>query len=98
MDTTAELKALPVPPQALLAGLVAIPVYVLPVGIWGLKALYPRMLRNVASGAITLGMLSLVGLGLRGLSKALSRKGSSGLENFRPLMPDDVAASAASAH
>ncbi len=90
-----------VPPKALLAGLVAVPVYVIPVGLWGLRALYPRVLRNVASGAITLGMVSLVGLALRGLSMRLSTRATGpklDLENFHPLIPDDAVASAASAH
>ena len=52
-----------------LAGLVAVPVYVIPVGLFGLRALWPRTLRNATSGAVALGMLSLLGLGLRGLTR-----------------------------
>ncbi|HYO54737.1 hypothetical protein [Archangium sp.] len=84
-----------------LAGLAAVPAYVLPVGIWGLRALWPRTLRTATSGAITLGMLSLLGLGLRGLArvKAEQPRGERWkLPFLRPLMPEEFAASAASGH
>jgi hypothetical protein len=88
--------------QFLLAGLVAIPLYVLPVGIWGLKALRPRLLRNALSGAVTLGFLSLLGMSARGLAQVKSVQPSDGnrwkLPNFRWLMPEEFAASAASGH
>lgn len=85
-----------------LAGLVAVPVYVLPVGLFGLRALWPRTLRTATSGAITLGMLSLLGLGLRGLARVkTSQPGNR--ERWKlpfrmPVMPEEFAASAASGH
>ncbi|HEY0094831.1 MAG TPA: hypothetical protein VGB96_10915 [Archangium sp.] len=85
-----------------LAGLVAIPVYVLPVGLFGLRALWPRTLRTATSGAVTLGMVSLLGLGLRGLARVkTSQPGNR--ERWRlpirsPVMPEEFAASAASGH
>lgn len=105
MDTNAETRLLEVSPRALLAALVAIPVYVIPVGFWGVKGLYPRVLRDVASGAIAVGMVALVGLGLRGLSKSLAAKAPEvsvkkkpSFKDFTQWIPDEVAASAASAH
>jgi hypothetical protein len=104
MDTNAETRLLEVSPRALLAALVAIPVYVIPVGFWGVKGLYPRMLRDVASGAIAVGMVALVGLGLRGLSRSLAAKAPEAgakkpsFKDFTQWIPDEVAASAASAH
>lgn len=84
-----------------LAGLVAVPVYVLPVGLFGVRALWPRVLRDATTGAITLGMLSLVALSLRKLPRKKAEQ--AGIERwrlpfFRPLMPDEFAASAASGH
>ncbi|HZI08661.1 MAG TPA: hypothetical protein VEZ71_31885 [Archangium sp.] len=85
-----------------LAGLVAVPVYVLPVGLFGLRALWPRTLRTATSGAITLGMVSLLGLGLRGLARVkTSQPGNR--ERWKlpfrmPVMPEEFAASAASGH
>ncbi|MFY0569129.1 hypothetical protein ACN28E_35630 [Archangium lansingense] len=83
-----------------LAGLVAVPVYVLPVGLFGLRALWPRTLRDAASGAIALGMVSLLGLSLRGLVRV---KASPPGERWKlpiraPVMPEEFAASAASGH
>ena len=85
-----------------LAGLIAVPVYVLPVGLFGLRALWPRTLRTATSGAITLGMVSLLGMGLRGLARVKSRQ-PSGRERWRlpfraAIMPEEFAASAASGH
>ena len=85
-----------------LAGLVAVPVYVLPVGLFGLRAMWPRTLRTATSGAITLGMVSLLGLGLRGLARVkTSQPGNR--ERWKlpfrmPVMPEEFAASAASGH
>jgi hypothetical protein len=82
-----------------LAGLAAIPVYVLPVGMWGVRALWPRVLRDVATGAIALGVLSLVGLSLRSVPRLkpdLSSVQRWKLPFFGPLMPEEFAASAAS--
>jgi|GEM_PF-3294868 len=85
-----------------LAGLVAVPVYVLPVGLFGLRALWPRTLRTATSGAITLGMVSLLGLGLRGLARVkTSQPGNRDrwkLPFRMPVMPEEFAASAASGH
>jgi hypothetical protein len=85
-----------------LAGLVSLPVYVLPVGIWGVRALRPRLLRDFAKGSIALGMVSLVGLSLSGLARLMTSQPStegrwklSGLGSF---MAEEVAASAASGH
>ncbi|KFA90107.1 hypothetical protein [Archangium violaceum] len=85
-----------------LAGLVAIPVYVIPVGLFGLRALWPRTLRTATSGAIALGMVSLLGLGLKGFARVkASQPGDR--ERWRlpfraPVMPEEFAASAASGH
>jgi hypothetical protein len=85
-----------------LAGLVAVPVYVLPVGLFGLRALWPRTLRTATSGAVALGMVSLLGLGLRGLARVkASQPGDR--ERWKlpfrmPVMPEEFAASAASGH
>jgi len=84
-----------------LAGLVAVPVYVLPVGIWGVRALRPRLLRDFTRGTISLGMLSLLGLGLSGLARL--RAEQPGGERWKlptvgPHMPEGDAASAASGH
>jgi hypothetical protein len=101
-NPTSDVHALDKRQQYLLAGLVAIPLYVLPVGIWGLRALRPRLLRNAFSGAITLGMLSLLGMSARGLARVKTVQPSDGnrwkLPNFRWLMPEEFAASAASGH
>lgn len=83
-----------------LAGLVAVPVYVLPVGLFGLRALWPRTLRTATSGAVALGMVSLLGLGLRGLARL---KASPPGERWKlpfhgAVMPEEFAASAASGH
>ena len=85
-----------------LAGLVAVPVYVIPVGLFGLRALWPRTLRTATSGAIALGMVSLLGLGLRGLTRLKARQ-PGGRERWRlpfrgAVMPEEFAASAASGH
>ena len=84
-----------------LAGLVAVPVYVLPVGLWGLRALWPRTLRAATSGAIAVGMLSLVGLSLGGLARVKSMQPGGErwkLPFLKPLLPEEFAASAASGH
>ncbi len=85
-----------------LAGLVAVPVYVLPVGLFGVRALWPRTLRTATSGAIALGMVSLLGLGLRGLARVKAMQPGD-RERWRlpfrmPVMPEEFAASAASGH
>lgn len=85
-----------------LAGLVAVPIYVLPVGIWGVRALRPRLLRDFARGTITAGMLSLVGLGLSGIARLMTGQASSEgrwkLSGLGSFMSEEVAASAASGH
>ncbi len=85
-----------------LAGLVSVPVYVLPVGIWGVRALRPRLLRDFARGALSLGMLSLLGMGVSELTplKAEQPSGERSwkLPSFGPFMPEGDAASAASGH
>lgn len=101
-NPTSDVLGLDKRQRFLLAGLAAIPLYVLPVGIWGLKAMRPRLLRNALSGAITLGFLSLLGLSARGLArvKAVQPSGENRwkLPTFRWLMPEEFAASAASGH
>jgi hypothetical protein len=101
MNSTATFDALDKRRLLALAGLVAVPVYVLPVGLWGLRGLWPRTLRAATSGAVTLGMLSLLGLGLRGLARVKVKP--PGVERWRlpfhwPVMPEEFAASAASGH
>jgi hypothetical protein len=85
-----------------LAGLVSVPVYVLPVGIWGVRALRPRLLRDFTRGALTLGMLSLLGMGVAGLARLSAEQAGPGerwkLPNVGPHMPEGDAASAASGH
>ena len=103
MKLNAELDASRKRGWLALAGLVAVPVYVLPVGIWGLRALRPKLLRTAARGTIALGMLSLVGLSLTGLSRWIPGKVAGGggprkMPPLGPLMPEEFAASAASGH
>lgn len=87
-----------------LAGLVSVPVYVIPVGFWGVRALWPRMLRTFAKGVIDAGLLSLVTLGVSGLAGRRARQPDTGgkarwsLPQMLPFMSDEVAASAASGH
>lgn len=104
MDLSAASDALQKRPWLVLAGLVAIPVYVVPVGFFGVRALWPRVLRDATTGAIALGVLSLVGLGVGGVSRVkaqVQRRPES--ERWKlPLqgmhMPEEFAASAASGH
>jgi hypothetical protein len=84
-----------------LASLVAVPVYVLPVGLFGVRALWPRVLRDAATGAIALGALSLVALSLKGIPRQPMRQSSVErwkLPFFRQVTPDEFAASAASGY
>lgn len=85
-----------------LAGLVSIPLYVIPVGAWGVRALWPRTLRTFAKGVIDVGMLSLVTLGVSGLARLKARqpRGEARwrLPRVKPFMSDEVAASAASGY
>lgn len=101
-NPTSDTSGLDKRQRLLLAGLVAIPLYVLPVGLWGLRAMRPRLLRNAFSGAVTLGFLSLLGMSARGLARVKSVQPSDGnrwkLPTFRWLMPEEFAASAASGH
>jgi hypothetical protein len=90
------------------AGLVVAPLYVLPVALWGLRAVRPKVLRDLAGGAIALGVVSLVGLGLGGLVRMQGGKPlgaripatarSWWLPLRRPLVPEEFAASSASGH
>jgi hypothetical protein len=80
-------------------------MYVLPVGFWGLRALWPRPLRHATTGAIALGLLSLVGMGLSGLSRVKAKtprppKGDRWKLPFHRMhdMPEEFAASAASGY
>jgi hypothetical protein len=85
-----------------LAGLAAIPVYVLPVGLWGVRALWPRLLREAARGTVALGVLSLIGLSLnrstRVKGKPPSDKARWKLPRFGQIMSEEFAASAASGY
>ena len=99
MDPTPSSDASDKRRLLVLAGLVALPVYVLPVGMWGVRALWPRVLRDVATGAVALGLLSLVGLSLRTVPRLkpdLSSVQRWKLPFLGPLMPEEFAASAAS--
>ncbi|PTL75277.1 hypothetical protein DAT35_55555 [Vitiosangium sp. GDMCC 1.1324] len=85
----------------MLAGLVAVPVYVVPVGLWGVRALWPRVLRDATSGAIALGLVSLAGMGLCAFARVKTEQPGSErwkLPSRWPLMPEEFAASAASGH
>ncbi|WNG48977.1 hypothetical protein F0U60_36300 [Archangium minus] len=103
MNPNAAIDASDKRRMLVLAGLVAVPIYVLPVGFWGLRALWPRTLRSAASGLVTLGMLSLVGLSLRGLVRIKAEQ-PSGAERWKfpfhwpQMSEDEFAASAASGH
>lgn len=84
-----------------LASLAAVPVYVLPVGLFGVRALWPRVLRDAATGAIALGVLSLVALSLKGIPRRMAERSGGErwkLPFFRPVTPDEFAASAASGY
>jgi hypothetical protein len=84
-----------------LAGLAAVPVYVLPVGLFGVRALWPRVLRDATTGAIALGVLSLVALSVKGFPRRTAEQSSGErwkLPFFRPVTPDEFAASAASGY
>ncbi|WP_257456054.1 hypothetical protein [Archangium lipolyticum] len=86
----------------LLAGLAAVPVYVLPVGFFGVRALWPRLLREAARGTVALGVLSLIGIGLGRFAREKGKQPDGGdrwkLPHFGPIMSDEFAASAASGH
>jgi len=89
-----------------LAGLISIPVYAAPVGLWGIRGLRPRVLQNAASGAITLGMLSLAAWALSQWSRSLRASNKSvrpkerrwQLPAHEPMIPDDAIASATSGY
>lgn len=92
-----------------IAGLIVIPTYVLPVGLWGVRGMRPRILRDAVSGAITLGMVSLVGWTL---SQVIHRRqGQAAVPSARPpegqrwklpirgqILPEEMMGSAASGH
>jgi hypothetical protein len=95
----------------MLASLIAIPTYVLPVGFWGLRGLRPRILRDATSGAITLGFLSIAGWGLSQLiqrrAPRVAAKAPCASDKQRWKLPiqgrilpeeDDMVGSAASGH
>lgn len=106
MNPTAASEASDKRRRLVLIGLVAVPVYVIPVGLWGIRALWPRVLRDVVTGAVTLGMVSLTGLGLAAFARvkaARMKPEQPGSERWKlpfrwPLMPEEFAASAASGH
>lgn len=81
-----------------LTSLVAVPVLV-PVGVWGVRGVWPRALRLATSGALTLGVLSLIGLSLRLLPREADRRLTGErwkLPLHGPVIPEEFAASAAS--
>lgn len=91
-----------------LAGLAAVP-FVLPVGVLGLRGVWPRTLRASFSTAILVGAVSLLGLSASGVTRrrrtrpqrAQRSNGSSQrwkLPVHGPLLPEEFAASAASGH
>jgi len=107
MDLTALSDLSPKQRRLLtLASLIAIPTYVLPVGFWGLRGLRPRILRDATSGAIALGMLSLVGWGVCQLTQrravAKSPPPPSGQRWQLPIqgqiLPEEMMGSAASGY
>lgn len=92
-----------------LAGLIVIPSYVLPVGLWGVRGMRPRFLRDAVSGAITVGMLSLVGWSLSQVTRR--RRQAAPVPSARPahgerwklpihgdILPEEMLGSAASGH
>ncbi|QRN94203.1 hypothetical protein JRI60_34375 [Archangium violaceum] len=102
MDLTAISDASDKRRWLVLAGLAAVPVYVLPVGLWGTRALWPRVLREAARGAVALGMLSLIGIAIGRFARVEGKQPTGGdrwkLPHFGPIMSDEFAASAASGH
>ncbi len=91
-----------------IAGLIVIPTYVLPVGLFGVRGMRPRFLRDAVSGAITVGMLSLVGWSL---SQVTRRRQKAPVKHVRPpegqrwklpikgdILPEEMLGSAASGH
>jgi hypothetical protein len=110
MDSTrASSSRQPMRPWLALGGLVAVPLYGLSLGIWGLRALQPRMLREAAGGAVALGMVALAGMALSGAAwLRAGRPGAPhpagpGPEHWRlpttgPLVNDGLTASAVSGH
>jgi hypothetical protein len=84
-------------------GFAAIPLYLVPVSIWGSRSLWPRAVRHVTTGALALGVLSLLGLSLRQPSEPAREKTAEYPKEQRwklplhgPIMPEEFAASAAS--
>lgn len=89
-----------------LAGLIAIPTYVLPVSFWGLRAMRPILLRNAVSGAMTLGLVSLVVCGVRQLTQrgSVAKSAPSNGQRWQlpiihePILPEEMMGSQASGH
>lgn len=88
-----------------LAGLIAIPTYVLPVSFWGLRALRPRLLRDAVSGAITLGLVSIAARGVHQLTRRGSVAKSAPANGLRwqlpihgQILPEEMMGSQASGH
>ncbi|MBJ6765625.1 hypothetical protein JGU66_33140 [Myxococcaceae bacterium JPH2] len=82
----------------LLAGLVALPLYVLPVGFRGLRAMRPLLLRDALAGAIAVGALSLSQMALCRALSAKSAKKPRAMPRFQPFCSEEFAASAASGY
>lgn len=98
MDTIPSTKTPDMQRWLALSSLLAIPVLV-PVGLWGTRGLWPRALRLATTGALTLGVLSLIGLSLRMLpleSAPLPAGERWKLPLHGPVIPEEFAASAAS--
>jgi hypothetical protein len=66
MDLTPSSLSQKIRPWLPLATVVAVPLYGIPFGLFGLKAVYPRVLRDLIGGAIAVGAVSLVGLAVAG--------------------------------
>jgi hypothetical protein len=83
-------------------GFAAIPLYLVPVSIWGSRSLWPRAVRHVTTGALALGVLSLLGLSLRKPSRPARKVAEQPKEQrwklplHGQIMPDEFAASACS--
>ncbi len=87
------------------AGLLSLPLYAAPVGLWGVRGLRPRMVQNAVSGAIALGMVSLATWALARWSRSLNPDSARARAKKRwqlpihgPLLPEEAVASAASGH
>ncbi len=100
MDTRSVFKTSARRRLLTLTGFAAVPFYLVPVSVWGSRSLWPRAVRQLTTGALVLGVLSLMGLSLRQLprqKRAVRPQGERWkLPLHGPIMPEEFAASAAS--